>query len=158
MRKTKQPAPVTQVGTIDLTPTWRGIMPMLIAGLIDGTDQGRRIATEELFRLANMVDEVNRETKKSEDQFVGPLSIAASVLSAFGICESSTGGINNATDLAKRLAQTGFSDFCLTVDCMYGDGTDRASVISVFFGRSDDALATCTILPELNGFTIEMHG
>lgn len=47
------------VGTIDLTPTWAGILPLLLAGVTDGTDTGRRIAKEELARMAALADERN---------------------------------------------------------------------------------------------------
>jgi hypothetical protein len=49
------------VGTIDLTPTWRGVMPILIAGITDGNETGQRIATEELYRLADIADAANRQ-------------------------------------------------------------------------------------------------
>lgn len=48
------------VGTIDLTPTWRAILPMLTAALRDGTADGQRIAREELERMADCADRWNR--------------------------------------------------------------------------------------------------
>lgn len=42
--------------TIDITPTWRGIMPVLIEGIRHGTPEGQRIAREELMRLADIAD------------------------------------------------------------------------------------------------------
>lgn len=50
---------VRQAGTIDLTPTWRGILPALLAAMTDGTAEGRRIAREELTRMAALADERN---------------------------------------------------------------------------------------------------
>lgn len=47
--------------TIDLTPTWRGIMPALLAAVRDGTPESRSIAIEELNRLADFADAVNRK-------------------------------------------------------------------------------------------------
>lgn len=44
------------IGTIDLTPSWRSLIPSFIAVLQDGTPEGRRIATEELYRLADFAD------------------------------------------------------------------------------------------------------
>ena len=49
-----------QVGTIDLTPTWRGLVPLIVEGIRNGTDAGRAIAIEELYRLADFADEANR--------------------------------------------------------------------------------------------------
>lgn len=44
------------IGTIDLTPTWRQLIPAFIAVLQDGSPEGRRVATEELYRLADFAD------------------------------------------------------------------------------------------------------
>jgi len=48
------------VKTIDLTPTWAGILPGLIAALQDGTATGQKIAREELAKMARLADERNR--------------------------------------------------------------------------------------------------
>jgi len=42
--------------TIDATPTWRAILPIIITGLQHGTPKGQRIAKEELYRLAGIAD------------------------------------------------------------------------------------------------------
>lgn len=56
------------VGTIDLTPTWRSILPMLLAGIQDGNAVGKKIAIEELRRMAEAADLYNasipKETKE----------------------------------------------------------------------------------------------
>lgn len=44
------------IGTIDLTPTWRSLIPTFIAALQDGTPTGRTIARDELYRLADFAD------------------------------------------------------------------------------------------------------
>lgn len=44
---------------IDATPTWSGILPALILALTDGTPEGRKIAREELARMAALADERN---------------------------------------------------------------------------------------------------
>lgn len=44
------------IGTIDLTPSWRSLIPAFIAALQDGTPTGRAMATEELYRLAGFAD------------------------------------------------------------------------------------------------------
>lgn len=45
--------------TIDLTPTWAAIAPILIAALQDGTPKGQQMAREELIRMAALADERN---------------------------------------------------------------------------------------------------
>lgn len=45
--------------TLDLTPTWAGLMPALIALLQDGTAEGQKTAREELARLAGGMDSAN---------------------------------------------------------------------------------------------------
>lgn len=49
--------------TIDLTPTWVGVMPGIIAALRDGSETGQKIAREELMVLAAQVDLVNLRLK-----------------------------------------------------------------------------------------------
>jgi hypothetical protein len=44
---------------IEATPTWEGVMPILFAALESGTDEGKRIAREELMKLARKVDSIN---------------------------------------------------------------------------------------------------
>lgn len=45
--------------TIDMTPTWREIMPALIAVLQNGTHDGQDMARAELMRLADIADQLN---------------------------------------------------------------------------------------------------
>ena len=49
---------------VDITPTWRAIMPILIHAIQHGTDEGRKLATEELMRLADEMDKLNKESDK----------------------------------------------------------------------------------------------
>jgi len=42
--------------TIDCTPTWEGILPILVTGLLDGNDTAKQIAKEELRRMAQLAD------------------------------------------------------------------------------------------------------
>lgn len=49
--------------TIDMTPTWTAIMPILLAAMENGTDEGKRIARAELMRLAGIVDAANERAK-----------------------------------------------------------------------------------------------
>ena len=57
--KTAKTAPVY----LDLSPTWAGIMPALIATIENGTCEGREIARAELARLADSVDSHNAKTR-----------------------------------------------------------------------------------------------
>lgn len=56
-------APVTGdikvVGTVQLEPTWRGLLPALIFALQNGTDEGQKIARDELARMALAADRYN---------------------------------------------------------------------------------------------------
>lgn len=54
---TKQPEP------IDVTPTWRGVLPVLILGLTEGKAEGRKAAREELARMADAADKWNTHVK-----------------------------------------------------------------------------------------------
>lgn len=56
----------TVVGTIDLTPTWRGVLPILIACIESGTATGRASAMGELFRMADIADRAVARSKAEE--------------------------------------------------------------------------------------------
>lgn len=43
--------------TIDITPTWRGCLPILLEVFENGTPEGRKMALEELHRMALIADE-----------------------------------------------------------------------------------------------------
>lgn len=53
--------------TIDLTPTWAGILPALIAVIRDGTPEGQRLALEELRRMADAADRFNQLAKETAE-------------------------------------------------------------------------------------------
>ena len=42
--------------TIDITPTWEGILPALLAVIENGNFEGRKVAIEELTRMAQLAD------------------------------------------------------------------------------------------------------
>lgn len=44
---------------VDLTPTWRGILPALIMVLENGSNEGRDLAKDELRRMAHAADQWN---------------------------------------------------------------------------------------------------
>ncbi len=50
---------------IELKPTWVGLMPALFAALENGSPEGKKIAREELMRLAKAVDVANAATKEA---------------------------------------------------------------------------------------------
>lgn len=54
---------LASINTVDITPTWRGVLPILIAGLQDGSREGQRIARIELERMADLADRCNEQTK-----------------------------------------------------------------------------------------------
>jgi hypothetical protein len=60
MKKEVENKKVVQVGTIDFTPSWRKSMYYIIAALENGTNEGKAMAREELYRLADVMDEMNK--------------------------------------------------------------------------------------------------
>jgi hypothetical protein len=46
-------------GTIDLTPTWLGTLPLLLETYASGTDKGRAMALAELQNMAKLADTYN---------------------------------------------------------------------------------------------------
>ena len=53
-----------QLRTIDITPTWEGLMPAMIALV----KQGNKVAEDELMKLARSVDQRNAEMKETIDE------------------------------------------------------------------------------------------
>ncbi len=47
------------VETIDMTPTWNAILPILFAALEEGTAKGKAAARDELRRMATCADRWN---------------------------------------------------------------------------------------------------
>lgn len=54
------------IETIDLTPTWRGILPALVHLTREGDAEGKAHAWKELYRIADIVDEMNARNKQDE--------------------------------------------------------------------------------------------
>lgn len=54
--------------TVDVTPTWRGVLPMLLLVVENGTGEGRRVAIEELERMADTADAHVASVKKQIDE------------------------------------------------------------------------------------------
>lgn len=55
-----------KVETIDLTPTWEAILPVLLAVITDGTPKGRTEAEAELRRMARIADAYVAASKEAE--------------------------------------------------------------------------------------------
>lgn len=51
--------------TIDITPTWRALLPALVHVAVKGTPEGSKIAMDSLYQLADAVDSMNAEAKES---------------------------------------------------------------------------------------------
>lgn len=66
--------------TIDITPTWAGITPVLIEAAARGTTaKGRKAATEELHRMARIADTAVAGKKAADecwDAIVNPWEVS----------------------------------------------------------------------------------
>lgn len=47
---------LAQSGSVDITPTWEGTLPLLLAAITDGTPGGQDAARGELLRMARLAD------------------------------------------------------------------------------------------------------
>jgi hypothetical protein len=57
----------SQRTTVDITPTWRSLMPALVEVAARGrTAEGRKTAMDELLRLADVVDRMCANAKAKE--------------------------------------------------------------------------------------------
>jgi hypothetical protein len=59
--------------TIDMTPTWPQAAQIIAAALENGTDKGREAARGELFRMANLLDQLQREATATHQPAIRPL-------------------------------------------------------------------------------------
>lgn len=55
---------MSDANVIDVTPTWKGAMPIILRALESGTPKGKELAREELRDLAVKLDEMNEATRK----------------------------------------------------------------------------------------------
>lgn len=58
------------IEVLDLTPTWQGILPALIITLTDGNADGRRIAKEELLKMARAADAYNELIGEGDNLYI----------------------------------------------------------------------------------------
>lgn len=63
-------SPIKEVRYIDVTPTWSGILPALLFALDAGTPEGRKIAREELARMARAADAYNNTVPKDGNVYI----------------------------------------------------------------------------------------
>lgn len=59
--KIKNPIPASR--TIDMTPTWTETARMLTVLLEEGTEEGKRVAREEIHRMGEIIDALQKEAK-----------------------------------------------------------------------------------------------
>lgn len=52
---------------IDVTPTWSGILPIILTALRDATPEGQRMAGEEIRRMAKLADEYAELVKEFDE-------------------------------------------------------------------------------------------
>jgi len=57
----------TKIGTVDITPTWVAVVPVLLAAIENGTSEGRRLAIEELKRMASIADAYVAANKEADE-------------------------------------------------------------------------------------------
>ena len=55
-RRRADDAADTVIRTIDVTPTWSGILQILLATYRDGSARGQQLALAELYRMAKLAD------------------------------------------------------------------------------------------------------
>jgi len=55
--------------TVDVTPTWTGLMPAFIHIIESGDEEGRKLVGKELYRMAKLLDEARAllEAKENDD-------------------------------------------------------------------------------------------
>lgn len=89
------------MNSLDLTPTWAGLLPAFFAMLESGTGEGPKIAKEELARLAAFADSVNAKAKAGAADLARMEEEAAEERNRFGLASVSLGRERAAIDLAR---------------------------------------------------------
>ena len=57
-----------EITTIDMTPTWAGVLRMLLLLWTDGDLEGRKVASEELFKMATLADKWVAVVQQKKDE------------------------------------------------------------------------------------------
>lgn len=58
--------------TLDLTPTWTAVLPLLLEALEKGTEEGKDIARDELKNMAKAADQWNDHVRNAKQPKVTP--------------------------------------------------------------------------------------
>lgn len=58
--------PETVIGTIDLEPLWVNLIPQFIEWIERGTPEQKKIATDELMKLAKLGDYIRQAQKQGK--------------------------------------------------------------------------------------------
>lgn len=56
----------TETSTIELTPTWQAVLPILLVTLESGAEEDKKIARKELRRMAEAADRFNELSKAAK--------------------------------------------------------------------------------------------
>ena len=56
-----------ELHTIDVTPTWRALIPVMIAVIENGTAEGRKLVISELYRMADIADQAVKDAQDAND-------------------------------------------------------------------------------------------
>ncbi len=60
------------VETVDITPTWQGVLPVYLEALEDGPEAARKPAREEIRRMAKALDDIIKRKKERTILYVSP--------------------------------------------------------------------------------------
>jgi len=55
------------IETIDVTPTWADVLPVLLTAHANGGPEGQKAAYEELRRMARLADKYNESLKSQKE-------------------------------------------------------------------------------------------
>ena len=104
------------VCTIDCTSTWSEILPSLLALIENSTAEGRKIALEELTRMAGLADNLVTYQSKRDDE--SARAVRAEALAASRLAEASAARIKimELEAIAQRSADCKASDFATVRD------------------------------------------
>jgi len=97
--------------TLNIAPTWAGIMPALVAALQDGTGDGPRIALAELSRLAAEVDGLNARQRAEREAMPPAAELARLIREATpdnlgrALADIGLGRLNPAEAIRENLAK-----------------------------------------------------
>lgn len=91
----------TEPVTIDMTPTWAAVLPILLAGLEKGTAQGRKMSREELARMAQAADQANAAWKAHGALLAAVEAIVEEAGPSFGK-DGGLGTINTMSRIARQ--------------------------------------------------------